>query len=235
MKIKLILIGLALFVATLTARADQTKVDVTERMQDAAKVLNELAQAPDKGIPDQVFKSAKCVAVIPSMLKGGFIFGAKHGRGVATCRLPNGDWSAPAFFTITGGSWGLQIGVEDVQLVIMVMNEQGMRRLMEDKFQMEGSAAAAAGPVGRNASAGTDWKLDTDFLTYSRAKGLFAGIDLSGSWIERDKDSTIAMYGTDRSNTDLLTGQTAPPPEAHVFLAAVQDSELHRRENAQNR
>jgi SH3 domain-containing YSC84-like protein 1 len=232
MKIKLILIGLALFVATLTARADQTKVDVTERMQDAAKALDELAQAPDKGIPDQVFKSAKCVAVIPSMLKGGFIFGAKHGRGVATCRLPNGDWSAPPFFTITGGSWGAQIDVEDVQLVIMVMNEQGMRRLMEDKFQMEGSAAAAAGPVGRNASAGTDWKLDADFLSYSRAKGLFAGIDLSGSWIERDKDSTMAMYGADRSNTDLLTGQTAPPPEARVFLAAVHDSELHRRDNA---
>jgi SH3 domain-containing YSC84-like protein 1 len=235
MKTNLIFIALALFVATLTARADQTKVDVTERMQDAAKVLNELTQAPDKGIPDEVFKSAKCVAVIPSMLKGGFIFGAKHGRGVATCRLPNGDWSAPAFFTITGGSWGAQIGVEDVQLVIMVMNEQGMRHLLQDKFQMEGSAAAAVGPVGRNASAGTDWKLETDFLTYSRAKGLFAGIDLSGSWIERDKDSTIAMYNTDRSNTDLLTGQTAPPPEAHVFLAAVHDSELHRRENAQNR
>jgi SH3 domain-containing YSC84-like protein 1 len=233
MKTKITVVVLAFLAATILSRADQTKVDVTERLQDAAKVINELTQAPDRGIPDEVFQSAKCVAVLPSMIKGGFIFGGKHGRGVTTCRLPNGDWSAPAFFTITGGSWGAQIGVEDVQLVIMVMNEEGMRRLLEDKFQIGGSASASAGPVGRHASAGTDWKFDTEFLTYSRSKGLFAGIDLSGSWIERDKESTVAQYGRDLGNTVLLTGQTPPPADAHVFLAAVRDAEIRHRESAQ--
>jgi SH3 domain-containing YSC84-like protein 1 len=233
MKTKTAFLVVAFLAATIVSRADQTKVDVTERLQDSAKVLNELTQAPDKGIPDEVFHSAKCVAVMPSLLKGGFIFGAKHGRGVTTCRLPNGNWSAPAFFTITGGSWGAQIGVEDVQLVIMVMNEEGMRHLLNDKFQIGGSASASAGPVGRHASAGTDWKFNTEFLTYSRSKGLFAGIDLSGSWIERDKESTVAMYGQDLSNTDLLTGQTPAPADAHVFLAAVRDAEMRHRENAQ--
>jgi SH3 domain-containing YSC84-like protein 1 len=233
MRTKITVVVLAFLATTILSRADQTKVDVTERLQDAAKVINELTQAPDRGIPDEVFQSAKCVAVLPSMIKGGFIFGGKHGRGVTTCRLPNGDWSAPAFFTITGGSWGAQIGVEDVQLVIMVMNEEGMRRLLEDKFQIGGSASASAGPVGRHASAGTDWKFDTEFLTYSRSKGLFAGIDLSGSWIERDKESTVAQYGRDLGNTVLLTGQTPPPADAHVFLAAVRDAEIRHRESAQ--
>jgi SH3 domain-containing YSC84-like protein 1 len=231
MRTKMAFLVLALFAATIAARASQTKVDATERLQDAAKVLNEITQAPDKGIPDEVLHSAKCVAVLPSMIKGGFIFGGKHGRGVATCRLPNGDWSAPAFFTITGGSWGAQIGVEDVQLIIMAMNEEGARHMLEDKFQLGASASASAGPVGRHASAGTDWKLDTQFLTYSRSKGLFAGVDLSGSWMQRDKESTVAFYGQDFSNTDLLTGQTPPPQDARVFLSAVRDSE--HREHAQ--
>jgi SH3 domain-containing YSC84-like protein 1 len=233
MKTKITLVVFALFAATFVARADQTKVDVTERLQDSAKVLNELTQAPDKGIPDEVFHSAKCVAVLPSMIKGGFIFGGKHGRGVVTCRLPNGSWSAPAFFTITGGSWGAQIGVEDVQLVIMAMTEEGARSLLQDKFQLGGSVSASAGPVGRHASAGTDWKLDTEFLTYSRSKGLFAGIDLSGAWMERDKDSTVAQYGRDLSNTSLLTGRTPPPNDARVFLTAVRDAEMRHRESAQ--
>jgi len=139
------------------ARANQDRTDVVERLQSAGQVLQELDNAPDKGIPDGVFKSAKCVAVVPSMIKGAFIFGGKHGRGVATCRLPDGRWSAPAFFTITGGSWGLQFGVQDVQLVIMVMTDEGMRHLLNAKFQIGGTASASAGPVGRNASAGTDW------------------------------------------------------------------------------
>jgi lipid-binding SYLF domain-containing protein len=228
---------LAMFLGTAgIASANQDRTDVVERLQSAAQVIHELDNAPDKGIPDQVFKSAKCVAVVPSMIKGAFIFGGKHGRGVATCRLPDGSWSAPAFFTITGGSWGLQFGVQDVQLVIMVMTDEGMRHLLNAKFQVGGTASASAGPVGRNASAGTDWKLNTDFLTYSRSKGLFAGIDLSGSEIERDGDSTIAMYGKDVTSSHVLTGKVPPPQAAHVFLAAVRDSEMHHEnQNAQNR
>jgi SH3 domain-containing YSC84-like protein 1 len=161
------------------------------------------------------------------MIKGAFIFGGKHGRGLSTCKLPDGTWSAPAFFSITGGSWGLQFGVEDVQLVMMIMNDEGMRNLLKDKFQIGGAISAAAGPVGRHASTGTDWKASTEILTYSRAHGLFAGIDLGGSWIERDKDSTVAMYGTDHTTTELLTGKVPVPAEAHAFVAEVRRGEYH--------
>jgi SH3 domain-containing YSC84-like protein 1 len=231
MRLKALVLALALLGSLGVSHADQDKTDVVERLQSAAKVLQEVGAAPDKGIPDEVFKGAKCVAVVPSMIKGGFILGGKHGRGVATCRLPNGHWSAPAFFVISGGSWGAQIGVEDVQFVIMVMNDEGMRHLLQDKFQVGGEASAAAGPVGRHASAGTDWKFETQMLTYSRSKGLFAGLDLDGSWVERDKDSTRAMYGRDLTTTELLTGKVPPPVEARVFLAAVQQSRLRGEED----
>lgn len=230
-------VALATFMGTAcVARADQDKTDVVERLQSAAQVLHELDNAPDKGIPNGVFKSAKCVAIVPSMIKGAFIFGGKHGRGVATCRLPDGKWSAPAFFTITGGSWGLQFGVQDVQLVMMVMTDEGMRHLRNAEFRIGAGASASAGPVGRNASAGTDWKFNTDFLTYSRSKGVFAGIDLSGAEIERDGDSTKAMYGKDYASSRLLTGKIPPPEAAHVFLTAVRDSAMrHENQSAENR
>jgi SH3 domain-containing YSC84-like protein 1 len=216
--------SLAVLFLLLTAAwcwADQTKTDVDERLQNAAKTLHEIENTPDKGIPNEVFSGAKCVAVVPSMIKGGFIFGGRHGRGVATCKLPNGKWSAPAFFTISGGSWGAQIGVEDVQLVMMIMNEEGMRHLLSDKFQIGGEASASLGPVGREASANTGWKLNSQILTYSRAKGLFAGIDLGGAEIERDGDSTKAMYGKDLSNKTVLDGHVPVPSAAKVFISAV--------------
>jgi SH3 domain-containing YSC84-like protein 1 len=219
------LFALAIFVlfATGISRADDLKGkdEAVERLQRAATALQNLAGTPDKGIPDEVLASAKCIAVVPNLTKGGFIFGAQHGRGVSTCRIPGGGWSTPAFFSISGGSWGAQIGVEDVHLVIMVMNDRGMRDLLNNKFQVGASASASAGPVGRHASAGTDWKAETEMLTYSRSKGLFAGIDLGGSWIERDKDATEAFYGRDHMNTDLLTGKVHAPADAHVFLDEV--------------
>ena len=211
----------ALLTATGLLRADQSKTDVTERLETSTKVLHQLVDAPDKGIPDEVLKGAKCIAVVPNLLKGGFIIAGKHGRGVTTCRLPNGRWSAPAFFVISGGSWGAQIGVESIDLVMVVMNDEGMRHLMSDKFQIGGTVSAAAGPVGRNAAAATSWKADTEILTYSRAKGLFAGIDLGGSVIERDKDSTIALYGKDDSTRSILDGRVRPPAVADPFLAEV--------------
>jgi lipid-binding SYLF domain-containing protein len=210
------------FVMVGLAKADEDKTDAVERLQSAAKTLREVAEAPDKGIPDEVFKGAKCITVVPRMIKGGFIIGGKHGRGVSTCRLPNGGWSAPAFFVITGGSWGAQIGVEDVELVMMVMNNEGMRHLLENKFQIGGSASASAGPVGRHASAGTDWKAETQMLTYSRAKGLFAGIDLSGSWLESDKDTMTALYGKDIPTEEALTGKVPVPSAARPFIAEVE-------------
>src|ERR1700685_630533 len=169
-----------------------------DRLAHAGNVLHEIMAAPDKGIPQEVLEHAKCIAVVPHMLKGGFVFGAENGRGVATCRSENG-WSAPAFFTITGGSWGLQIGVEGVDLVMIIQNEEGMKHLINSNFELGGDASAAAGPVGRHASADTDWKLNTEVLTYSRAKGAFAGLTLTGAAIRRDDDSTEAVYGHDVS------------------------------------
>jgi SH3 domain-containing YSC84-like protein 1 len=212
----------AFFLMVGLAKADQDKTDAVERLESAAKTLREVAQAPDKGIPDEVFKGAKCVAVVPRMIKGGFIIGGKHGRGVSTCRLPGGGWSAPAFFVISGGSWGAQIGVEDVELVMVVMNDQGMKHLLENKFQIGGSASAAAGPVGRHASADTDWKVETEMLTYSRAKGLFAGIDLGGSWVETDRDTMTALYGKDMPSADALTGKLPVPSAARAFISEVE-------------
>jgi len=176
--------------------------------------------APDNGIPEEVLEHAKCVAVVPHMIKGGFVFGAENGRGVATCRTATG-WSAPAFFAITGGSWGLQIGVEGVDLVMIIQNDKGMQHLLASKFQLGADASAAAGPVGRHASADTDWKLETEVLTYSRAKGAFAGLTLSGASIRRDNDSMQAIYGRHVSTRATLTGKVEAPASAESFLSAV--------------
>jgi lipid-binding SYLF domain-containing protein len=179
--------------------------------------------APDKGIPEEVLEHAKCIAVVPHMLKGGFVFGAENGRGVATCRTAGG-WSAPAFFTITGGSWGLQIGVEGVDLVMIIQNDRGMQQLIGSKFELGADASAAAGPVGRHASADTNWKMDTEILTYSRAHGIFAGLTLTGAAIRRDDDSTEAVYGHDVTTRRILRGGEAVPASAHSFLDAVRDA-----------
>jgi len=179
--------------------------------------------APDKGIPEEVLEHARCVAVVPHMIKGGFVFGAENGRGVATCRTANG-WSAPAFFAITGGSWGLQIGVEGVDLVMIIQNERGMQHLISSNFQLGGDASAAAGPVGRHASADTDWKLNTEVLTYSRARGAFAGLTLTGAAIRRDDDSTEAIYGRDVSTSRILKGEVAVPAVAASFIDAVRNA-----------
>jgi lipid-binding SYLF domain-containing protein len=194
-----------------------------DRLDHAGAVLHEIMAAPDKGIPEEVLEHAKCVAVVPHMLKGGFVFGAENGRGVATCRTANG-WSAPAFFAITGGSWGLQIGVEGVDLVMIIQNDRGMEHLISSDFQLGGDASAAAGPVGRHASADTDWKLETEVLTYSRARGAFAGLTLTGAAIRRDNDSTEAIYGHDITTRRILRGEIAVPASAGAFLDAVRDA-----------
>jgi lipid-binding SYLF domain-containing protein len=190
------------------------------RLDHAGRVLHEIMAAPDSGIPEEVLEHAKCVAVVPHLLKGGFVFGAENGRGVATCRTKDG-WSAPAFFSITGGSWGLQIGVEGVDLVMIIQNDRGMQRLIGSKFELGADASAAAGPVGRHASADTNWKLDTEILTYSRAKGAFAGVTLNGAAIRRDDDSTEAIYGRDIPTRRILRGEVAVPASAQSFLDAV--------------
>ncbi|MGA2169138.1 MAG: lipid-binding SYLF domain-containing protein [Terracidiphilus sp.] len=203
--------------------AGSNREQTENRLDHAGAVLHEIMSAPDKGVPEEVLEHAKCIAVVPHLLKGGFVFGAENGRGVATCRTANG-WSAPAFFTITGGSWGLQIGIEGVDLVMIIQNDTGMEHLINSNFQLGGDASAAAGPVGRHASADTDWKLETEVLTYSRARGAFAGLTLTGAAIRRDDDSTEAIYGHDVSTRHILRGEEAVPASAQSFLDAVRNA-----------
>jgi lipid-binding SYLF domain-containing protein len=200
--------------------AGSAREDATDRLDKATTVLHEIMGMPDKGIPVEVLEHAKCIAVVPHMVKGGFIFGGKGGKGVATCRTADG-WSAPAFITISGGNWGLQIGVEAVDVVMIIQNEKGMQRLLSSNFQVGGDASAAAGPVGRHAEAGTDWKMDTEILTYSRAKGAFAGLTLEGASIRQDSDSRHAMYGRKVTTEELLLGKVSVPAAAKPFLAEV--------------
>src|SRR5271168_1220127 len=200
------------------AADDQPKESkASDRAQAAAEVLNEIQAAPDKGIPQEVLGSAECVAVVPSMLKGGFMVGAKYGRGLASCRTPKG-WSAPAFFLVTGGSFGFQIGGQAVDLVMLIMNKDGMKHLLSSDFTLGADASVAAGPVGRHAEGGTDWKLRAEMLTYSRARGLFAGLTLNGAQIKQDKDSTREFYGRMVPVKTSLTGEIDAPAGANAFL-----------------
>ena len=217
---KKVITFVALLCMTGIGWAGTNREATNDRLDHAGRVLHEIMDAPDKGIPEEVLEHAKCVAVVPHLLKGGFVFGAENGRGVATCRTPDG-WSAPVFFAITGGSWGLQIGVEGIDLVMIIQNERGMHQLLSSKFELGADASAAAGPVGRHASADTDWKMDAEILTYSRARGAFAGLTLNGASIRRDDDSTEAIYGHDISNARILKGEIAVPESARSFLSAV--------------
>jgi len=216
--------------------ADSAREDATDRLDNATKVLHEIMGMPDKGIPEEVLEHAKCVAVVPHMVKGGFIFGGKGGKGVATCRTANG-WSAPAFITISGGNWGLQIGVEAVDLVMIIQNEKGMQRLLSSNFHVGADASGAAGPVGRHAEAGTNWKMDTEILTYSRAKGVFAGLTLEGASIRQDNDSRRAIYGRKVTTRALLLGQVPAPSAAQPFLAEIRGAKAQAvaQERAEDR
>jgi len=211
----LLVTGLVSFAWAATAKEESA-----DRLQKSAEGLTQIANAPDKGIPEEVLDKAKCIAVVPHLVKGGFVFGGKHGRGVATCRTASG-WSAPAFISVGGGSWGLQIGAEGVDLIMLIMNDKGMQQLLSSKFQISGEGSAAAGPVGRHASAGTDWKLDTEMLTYSRSKGAFAGLTLEGAVVQPDSDSTTAVYGKDIAFKPILEGKVPSPEMAKPFEQAV--------------
>jgi lipid-binding SYLF domain-containing protein len=205
------------------AFAGSAREDTVERLDKSVDVLHSIMATPDKGIPEEVLTGAKCMLIVPNLIKGGFIFGGKHGRGVASCRTSSG-WSAPAFVSIGGGSWGLQIGVEGVDLVMLVMNDRGLQHLLSSKFELTGEGSVAAGPVGRHASAGTDWKLNTEVLTYSRSKGAFAGLTLEGAVVEQDNDSTHAVYGKHVQFRNILSGKTSTPRSADAFVRAVSDA-----------
>ena len=205
------------------AFAGSAREDTVERLDKSVEVLHSIMSTPDKGIPEEVLTGAKCMLIVPNLIKGGFIFGGKHGRGVASCRTSSG-WSAPAFVSVGGGSWGLQIGVEGVDLVMLVMNDRGLQHLLSSKFELTGEGSVAAGPVGRHASAGTDWKLNTEVLTYSRSKGAFAGLTLEGAVVEQDNDSTHAIYGKHMQFRSILSGKASTPRRADAFVRAVSDA-----------
>jgi lipid-binding SYLF domain-containing protein len=214
--------------------ADKDQSDIAKRIDESAKVLNEIMATPDKAIPDKVMRDAKCIAVIPSMVKIAIGFGGNHGKGVATCRTESGAWSAPAPLTITGGSWGLQLGGQAVDLVMIVTNEQGMQHLLSSKFKLGADASAAAGPVGRDAAADTDIKMRAEVLTYSRARGLFAGIDLSGASLTQDKDETRLLYGSFMPFSEILSGKVHATELSEPFLSAVRKYSGQSRESSRN-
>jgi lipid-binding SYLF domain-containing protein len=219
-KLAALLLTLALFAPTLTADDTKDNTKAEDRIKSAGTVLDEIESAPDSGIPEDVLKSADCVAVIPSLLKGGFIVAARYGRGVASCRTPKG-WSAPAFLFTSGGSFGFQIGGQAIDLVMLIMNKDGMNNLLSSKFQLGGDASVAAGPVGRHAAADTDWKMKAQVLTYSRTRGVFAGISLAGAVIKQDKDATKEFYGRQVPFKTSLTGEIESPQSAYPFTSVL--------------
>jgi lipid-binding SYLF domain-containing protein len=213
-------IALLTMLSATFAFAGPGQQDTAARLKEAGLVMHEIMAAPDKGIPEEVLHGAKCIAVIPNMAKGAFVVGGEHGRGVVTCRTGHG-WSAPAFISIGGGNFGFQAGGQSVDLVMLFMNDKGVQALLSSKFELTGEASAAAGPVGRHASAGTDWKMDTEALSYSRTKGLFAGVAVDGAVIQQDNDSTVAFYGKNVSFRKTLSGEVHAPASSDSFLSEV--------------
>ena len=197
-----------------------SREDLQDRIDAAKQVLDQVMAAGDRSIPMNILEQATCVGVVPGLIKGAFVFGAQYGQGVVTCRTGHG-WSAPVFIRMAGGSWGLQIGGQSTDLVLVAVNEHGFQDLLKNKFKIGGDASASAGPVGRHAQAATDWKLGSELLTYSRSKGLFAGIDLDGTSVSQNQDDTDAFYGAPHTFQEILKGNVLPPDGAKPFLRTV--------------
>ncbi len=218
---KKIAIALLAFLTTATwAQSGARSADI-ERVQSATTILSQIMEAPDRGIPDSIMSGAKCIAIVPSMLKVSFIFGANYGKGVATCRTATG-WSSPAFFRIEGGSFGFQAGGQASDLVLIIRTDDGMQHLLQSKFKLGADASAAAGPVGRDAQAATDLTMRAQVLTYSRSRGLFLGVSLSGAVIRQDDGDVRAFYGKDWTFYSLLNGEVPPPQDSLALLNTVE-------------
>jgi lipid-binding SYLF domain-containing protein len=219
-QIFVVLCALGMTLTSLSAQAAEDKATIDARIVSAKDVLDAIMATPDKAIPDQIMSQATCVGVIPGVKKGAFLVGAEYGQGVVTCRTGHG-WSAPAFIRIAGGSFGFQIGGQSTDLILVAVNAKGFQDLLKNKFKIGGDASAAAGPVGRDSQAATDWKLNAELLTYSRAKGLFAGVDLTGAVVDENVDATRAFYGTSYPGAQILKGDVATPPDARPFVRTV--------------
>jgi SH3 domain-containing YSC84-like protein 1 len=216
---RLLIVTSLVLLVTGTAIASDREEDVS-RTHKAAQVFKEIMNTPDKGIPQDLLESAKCIAIIPGDVKFAFIFGGSYGRGLATCRTEHG-WSAPMFVAIDGGSVGYQIGGSSTDIVMLFMNDHALQSLLSDKFKLGADASVAAGPVGRNAAAGTDLKLSAEILSYSRAKGVFAGVSLDGAVMQADKSGDKAMYGEDVDRHEILDGKVAVPESAQGLLREI--------------
>ena len=214
-----VMCALAMTVGVASVQA-QDKSKVNERLASATSVIDEVMSVPDKAIPQSILTSARCLVVVPSYKKAAFVIGGQYGQGVATCRTPRG-WSAPVFVQLAGGSFGWQIGGQSTDLILVAMNNNGLEEMLKNKFKLGADASAAAGPVGRNAGADTDWKLNSEFLTYSRAKGLFAGIDLSGTVLSQNENYTRLEYGSNVSFEKVLKGDVPTPTDARAFVHTV--------------
>lgn len=195
--------------------------NASDRLQAATEALTAMAQAGDKGIPENLLKKAECVVVIPNLKKGGFIVGGEYGKGFFSCK-ESGSWSAPGSLRISGGKFGLLAGGAETDVLMLVMNQTGMQHLLSSKFQMGGEASAAAGPVGRESSAMTDAAMHAEILTYSRSKGVFGGLDLGGAAVTEDKDSNKELYETGVTNKDLLNSHPTVPPAAKTFVNTLE-------------
>ena len=214
-----ILISLVVLLSTTAALAGDRADDI-ERLRSGATVIKEIMSAPDAGVPDEIINNSKCIAVIPSMLKAAFGVGGAYGKGVASCRTEKG-WSAPAFFSVKGGSFGFQIGGQAADIVMIIMNDEGMNNLLQSKFKLGADASVAAGPVGRHADASTDWKMRAQVLTYSRTRGVFAGISLNGAVLTEHKEDTRDFYGRMVPFNTILRGNIASPQEAEIWHDAL--------------
>jgi lipid-binding SYLF domain-containing protein len=212
-----------------TAFGADREIKVQDRLDASTDTLVDMMRASDKGIPQDLLDKAHCVVVAPGMKKAGFIFGGKYGRGFAACRRRIGSgWSAPAAVRVEGGSVGFQIGASETDIVLLVMNDNGMKHLLSDKFTIGGEATAAAGPVGRDASAQTDAMMHAEMLSYSRSRGLFAGISLEGATLRPDDETNRELYGSDVTNREILTGAFKTPAVAAKFEHALNRESPHR-------
>lgn len=222
MKLFLTSFFLLLIVSPAALAGQKERADEVTRLKRAAEVFKEIMRIPEKGIPTDLLDKAECIAIVPGLKKGGLGIGARYGKGVAMCRKRDRNWTAPSFMTVEGGSVGLQIGFQQIDLVMLVMNREGMEKLVGDKFTVGADASAAAGPVGRQASAETNIRLDAQILTYSRAKGLFAGVTLNGAVVKQDKDDNRDFYGKEMDAREILFDGTVPmPAEARSLAAAL--------------
>jgi lipid-binding SYLF domain-containing protein len=219
MKKLLVTVSLCLLLSC-SAFAASSREDLQARVDSAKNVLDAIMDAQDSTIPANIMQHATCVGVVPGLKKGAFVFGGQYGQGVVTCRTGHG-WSAPVFIRMAGGSWGLQIGAQSTDLVLIAVNKQGFQDLLKSKFKVGADAAAAAGPVGRNGQAATDWKMNAELLTYSRSKGLFAGIDLDGTVVSQNSDDTQTYFGKELGADQILTGTIDVPMGAVPFVKDV--------------